>query len=103
MPWRREMLLFAVLAGLGLLLFPALVYGVGVLLLGEYRAGASAGAFYADLYAELAAPSPWAWLLVLGPWLGVQWLRLLWLPFRAVLRRRGPAARAEGAPEPGEI
>jgi hypothetical protein len=102
-PWRRELLLFTVLAGLGLLVLPALVYSVGVFLLGEYRPGATAGAFYADLYAELAVPSPWAWLLVLGPWLGVQWLRLLWLPCRAVLRGRGPSARADGAPEPGEI
>ena len=102
-PARRELLLFGLLAGFGLLALPALVYAVGVFLLGEYRPGATVGTFYADLYAELAAPSPWAWLLVLGPWLGVQWLRLLWLPLRAALRRAPPAARAgvEPGTEPG--
>ena len=89
---RRELLLFACLAGFGLLALPALVYAVGVYLLGEYQAGATVGDFYAALYAELAAPAPWAWLLVLGPWLGIQWLRLLWLPFRALLRRPATAA-----------
>jgi hypothetical protein len=39
-------------------------------------------------------------LLVLGPWLGIQWLRLLWLPTRMLLRRgktAGPAASPEAA------
>lgn len=95
---RRELLIFACLAGFGLLVLPALVYAVGVFLLGEYRPGATVGSFYADFYAELAAPALWAWLLVLGPWLGIQWLRLLWLPFRALLRRPATAA-AEPDPE----
>lgn len=102
--WRRELLLFACLAGFGLLVLPALVYAVGVFLLGEYRPGATVGSFYADFYAELVVPALWAWLLVLGPWLGIQWLRLLWLPFRALLRR--PAAPQHGpetGPEPGDI
>ena len=94
---RRELWIFGGLAGFGLLVLPALVYTVGVVLLGEYRPGATVGAFYADLYAELAALSPWAWLLVLGPWLGIQWLRLLWLPFRALLRR--PSAAAPTTPD----
>lgn len=96
---RRELLLFAGLAGFGLLVLPALVYLVGVVLLGEYAPGATVGTFYADLYAELAAPALWAWLLVLGPWLGIQWLRLLWLPFRTLLRRR-PAVATDGAEHP---
>lgn len=101
---RRELLVFACLVGFGLLVLPALVYAVGVVLLGEYRPGATVGSFYADLYAQLAAPEPWAWLLVLGPWLGIQWLRLLWLPFRALLRR--PAATAsepDAAGPPADI
>lgn len=102
--WRRELLLFACLAGFGLLVLPALVYAVGVFLLGEYRPGATVGSFYADLYAELFAPALWAWLLVLGPWLGIQWLRLLWLPFRALLRRPAPASPGdEAGPATGDI
>lgn len=101
---RRELFIFAGLAGFGLLVLPALVYAVGVFLLGEYRPGATVGSFYADLYAELAAPAPWAWLLVLGPWLGIQWLRLLWLPFRALLRRpRTAAAGAEARADAADI
>lgn len=101
---RRELLLFACLAGFGLLVLPTLVYAVGVFLLGEYRPGATVGGFYADLYAELAAPALWAWLLVLGPWLGIQWLRLLWLPFRALLRRPATAAAEPNAEaRPGDI
>lgn len=101
---RRELLLFACLVGFGLLVLPALVYVVGVFLLGEYRPDASVATFYRDFYAELAAPALWAWLLVLGPWLGIQWLRLSWLPFRALLRRPGgDAPEGAGGREAGDI
>lgn len=94
---RREALLFAALAGFGLLVLPAMVYAVGQVLLGEYRPGATVGTFYGDLYGQLAAPSVWAWLLVLGPWFAVQFLRLLWLPLRLLLR--DPAAKPASAVE----
>lgn len=87
MHWlRREALLFAVFGGFGLLILPSLVYLVGQQLLGEYRPGATIGTFYADLYGQLAALSTWAWLLVLGPWLAIQVLRLLWLPLGTFMR-----------------
>jgi hypothetical protein len=103
-PLRRELLMLAVFGGFGLLVLPGLVYAVGAFLLGEYRPGATVGSFYADLYAALAEPSPWAWLLVLGPWLGIQWLRLLWLP-TGMLLRRGKTAAPDGPAEsaPGDI
>lgn len=87
---KREALLFVVLGGFGLLALPGFVFMVGQVLLGEYRPGAGAGAFYADLYGHLAQWSTWAWALVLGPWLVVQLLRLLWLPMRRLLRRGTP-------------
>jgi hypothetical protein len=87
---RREALVLAVCGGFGLLLLPALIYLVGQQLLGEYRPDGGMGVFYADLYAELATGSPWPWLLVLGPWLAVQMLRLLWLPFESLMRRVAP-------------
>lgn len=88
MHWlRREALLLAVFGGFGLLVLPALVYLVGQVLLGEYRPGAGMGAFYADLYGHLAAASPWASLLVFGPYLAIQLLRLLWLPLGLLAHR----------------
>ena len=103
MQWlRREALVLAGLGGFGLLILPALIYLVGQQLLGEYRPGASAGTFYTDFYGQLGAFSPWAWALVLGPWLAIQLLRLLWLPLRRATRRppnesgqKSPVTRAE--------
>ena len=103
-PLQRELLVLAVFGGFGLLALPGLVYAVGAFLLGEYRPGATVGTFYADLYAALRQPSPWAWLLVLGPWLGVQWLRLLWLPTRMLLRRGNTTAPSDATESlPGDI
>lgn len=87
--------MLALLGGLGLAGMPALVYLVGEWLLGEYQPGATMGTFYADLFAELGALSPWAWLLVLGPWLAIQLLRVLWLPFWLLVRRRDPRPGAD--------
>lgn len=92
MHWlRREALLLATFGGVGLLVLPAVVYLVGQELLGEYRPGAGVADFYKDLYSQLGALSLWAWVLVLGPWLAVQLLRLLWFPLGVLTRRRSPA------------
>lgn len=98
---RREALLLAILAGFGLLALPALVYAVGQVLLGEYLPGATMGTFYGDLYGHLGALSGWAWLLVLGPWLAVQFLRLLWWPLRSIMRKGGDAPEGETGQPPG--
>ena len=99
MNWlRRELLVLTVFGGFGLLVLPALVFMVGQELLGEYRPGAGIGVFYADLYRYLGAVEAFAWLLVLGPYLGVQFLRLLWLPLGLLTRRR-PPPREESPPD----
>lgn len=99
MKWlRREVLVLTVFGGFGLLALPAMVFIVGQELLGEYRPGAGMGAFYADLYRHLGAMEAFAWLLVLGPYLGVQLLRLLWLPLGLLTRRRTPP-REEAPPD----
>lgn len=91
--------MLGIFGSFGLLALPALVYLVGQFLLGEYRPGAGMGAFYADLYGQLAAPAPWAWLLVLGPYLGIQLLRLLWLPLGWLAHRPArPARQQRSAP-----
>jgi hypothetical protein len=96
---RREALLFAIFGGFGLAVLPALVYLVGQALLGAYRPDAGMGAFYSDLYGHLGAFSPGAWLLVMGPYLAVQFLRLLWLPVGG-LAPRAPRGPGGGAPGP---
>lgn len=95
---RREALILAVFGGFGLLLLPALVYLVGQALLGEYRPGGTMGVFYADLYGHLATFSIWPWLLVLGPYLAIQVLRLLWLPLGLLMRRPSPPPPAAAPP-----
>ncbi len=103
MHWlRREALLAAIFGGFGLLVLPALVYLVGQQLLGEYRPDAGLGTFYADLFARLGTPSPWVWLLVLGPYLAVQVLRLLWLPFGLLMRRHEAAPQEARPDDPGD-
>ncbi len=92
---RRELIWLAVMLVFGFLVLPALVYTVGDRLLGEYRPGAGMGAFYSDLYGALGRGEPWAWLLLLGPYLGILVLRILWIPMR-----RRPEAEAPDT-EPG--
>lgn len=91
--------MFGIFGGFGLLALPALVFVVGQVLLGEYRPDAGVGAFYADLYGHLMAASPWAWLLVLGPYLAIQLLRLLWLPLGWATRRPAQPRREPSATE----
>jgi hypothetical protein len=101
MRWlRREAIVLAVCGGFGLLVLPALVYLVGERLLGEYQPGATMGTFYADIYGQLATPSVWAWLLVLGPWLAILLLRLLWFPLGWLGRHRALAAEDEDVQPP---
>lgn len=102
-PWlRREGILLAICGGFGLLALPGLVYLVGQRLLGEYRPDAGIGTFYADLYGYLVAFSVWAWLLVLGPWLAVQFLRLLWIPLGRHNRRRPSSSDEEIGDDPAD-
>ena len=95
---RREALLLAIFGGFGLFVLPALVFLVGQQLLGPYRPEGGMGTFYGDLYGHLASGSPWPWLLVTGPWLTIQLLRLLWLPISRGTRRV-PDAVEQNAPE----
>ena len=89
---RREAILFAAMLAVGLLL-PVAIYFTGQLLLGDYSEdGAGVGHLYGDVFADLAAGSPFAWGLILGPWLGIQLVRLLWWP----LSRRARSAHAPG-------
>lgn len=80
---RFELVFASIWLGIGLFLLPALIYGVGDLLLGPYGEGAGLGRFYADFFSDLVAPSGRAWTLALGPLVLISVLRLLFLDVRA--------------------
>ena len=85
---RREAIILAVMLSIGLLL-PIAVFYTGQVLLGEYsETGAGLGHLYGTVFSDLAAGSPFAWALILGPWLGILLIRVLWWPLG---RRRTPA------------
>mgnify|MGYP001547722470 FL=1 len=83
---RRESIILVVMLLVGLLQ-PIAVFYTGQVLLGEYTdTGDGVRHLYASVFADLADGVPFAWALILGPWLGVLLLRVLWWP----LRRRPP-------------
>jgi hypothetical protein len=87
---RREAIILAVMLLVGLLL-PIAVFYTGQVLLGEYTdTGDGVRHLYGSVFADLFDGVPFAWALILGPWLGIVLLRVLWWP----LRRRRPASAA---------
>lgn len=76
---RFELVFASIWLGFGLFLLPALIYVVGILLLGPYGEGSGLGRFYADFFGDLVEPSGRAWALVLGPLVLISVLRLLFL------------------------
>ncbi len=87
---RRETILLVVMLVVGLLL-PLAVFYTGQVLLGEYtETGDGVRHLYGSVFADLFDGVPFAWLLILGPWLGILLLRVLWWP----LRRRRPESAA---------
>lgn len=82
-PWlRRELAWLSFLLAFGVFVLPAIVYAVGIRLLGEYRPDGGMGLFYRDLYTAVAGGEPWAWFLLAGPYLAILALRLIWWPAR---------------------
>ncbi|HSN71650.1 MAG TPA: hypothetical protein VLT59_09065 [Steroidobacteraceae bacterium] len=98
---RFELVFAAACLGFGLLVLPALVYWVGVRILGPYSDG-GLGAFYAGLFADLVSASGRAWLLVAGPYVALMLLRFVLFGFsgrrRAADRSsRRPASQGSGS------
>jgi len=77
---RRELVLFAVVGGFGLVVLPFLVYFAGAATLGPYEGGLLP--FLAKLYGDLIRLSPSALGLLLGPYALIQGIRLLTRPLR---------------------
>jgi hypothetical protein len=85
---RRELLLFAVVGGFGLLVLPFLVYFAGAATLGPYEGGL--GTFLGKLYGDLIRLTPSALALLLGPYVLFQAARVLTRPLRQA-RKAGKA------------
>ena len=77
---RREARYFAILGGFGVLLLPLAVYLAGAATLGPYEGGLPS--FLGKLYLDFFTATPAALLLLLGPYLLFQALRLLTRPLR---------------------
>ena len=79
---KREMIIFLGLAVIGLTLVPLSIYLVGKRMLGDYGDGGILKDLYADLYSRFVAFEPGAWILLLGPWLFITFVRFLYLPLK---------------------
>ncbi len=80
--WGFELILLSAALAVGLLVLPALIYGVGLALLGAYGQGGGLSEFYGDFFADLATPVGRAWLLACGPALMLYLVRLIFLGAR---------------------
>lgn len=76
---RFELIFGSVWLGVGLFVLPAVIFAVGVTLLGPYREGSGLGRFYVDFFGDLAEPSGRAWTIALGPLFLISFLRAVFI------------------------
>jgi hypothetical protein len=81
--WKRELLICGVLLATGLVALPVAISAVGQKVVGDYAPGQGALDLTAAIWASLVTLNPWAWLLVLSPYLGITLLRVAWRTFRS--------------------
>ena len=75
---RTQLILAAVGLVIGFVVLPALVYHVGLAVIGTYAGGAHRlGSFYGALFADLTRGSSTAWILVGAPYVLLLLLRLI--------------------------
>ncbi len=72
----KELLIAVVLLGFGLFALPPLVFWVGSRIVGDYGAENGLDALTRQVWSDLAGGGVFAWLLVGGPFIVVQLLRL---------------------------
>jgi hypothetical protein len=98
--WRKEILLAAGCLGVGLLVLPALIYAVGVPLLGSYGGGEHVGSFYGDFFRNLIGLVGRTWFIVLAPYLLLLVLRLIFWPWgkKLPVNQAGPSDRPGDRP-----
>ncbi len=75
--WKRELVIAAVLFGFGLLALPFAIYWVGSQLIGEYSPDASPLTLAEQIWTNLLQLEPFAWVLVVSPYVVLQLVRLV--------------------------
>jgi hypothetical protein len=101
---RFELIFASVWLAVGLFLVPALIFWVGITLLGPYGdgAGEDMGSFYADFFGDLATGDLRTWLIALGPLLLISLIRAVFIGVRGPETTPEPAAVAAPAAKPRE-
>jgi hypothetical protein len=98
-----ELIFASAWLAVGLFLVPAVVFWVGIVVLGPYGEGQGAGlgTFYGDFFGDLASGEVRAWSLALGPLALISLIRALYLgthsarePEESVPAVEVPAAKA---------
>jgi hypothetical protein len=94
-PWRRELLIAALLFGFGFLVLPFAIYWVGLRVVGEYAKDAGAFTLAEQVWLDFLRLEPTAWILVLSPYVVFQLARLVrrvWCARSTVKRVTNPSA-----------
>ncbi len=73
---RKQILIAMMLLGFGLLPLPVIVYWIGTQVVGPYEVESGLWALVGNVWGDLTSGNPFAWILVLSPYLIIQLLRL---------------------------
>lgn len=89
---RFELIFASVWLAVGLFLLPAVIFWVGIAMLGPYGEGPGAGmgTFYGDFYGDLAQGEARTWALALGPLVVISLIRACFIGTRPKLERPAP-------------
>jgi hypothetical protein len=90
---RFELIFASVWLAVGLFLVPALIFWVGILMLGPYGEGQGAGlgTFYGEFFGDLANGEGRTWSLALGPLVVISLIRALFIGTRREVPDSGSA------------
>jgi hypothetical protein len=75
-PFKRELIIAALLFGFGFLVLPFAIYWVGSELIGEYAPGGNALTLAERIWTDFIRLEPVAWILVLSPYAALMLVRL---------------------------
>jgi hypothetical protein len=98
---RFEIIFASVWLAIGLFLVPALIFWVGIVMLGPYgeAQGAGLGTFYGDFFGDLANGEVRTWALTLGPLALISLIRAMFIGARSKTTTE-PEARVTAPAEP---